>query len=622
MLQRISSWITIAAACGSGAVELAADLAPIAPEGSEIGWQAVGQRQLGGCPAQVGWTVTELSDEFCLYRFTGATFDETDYDDLEADLLNLTNILDLQKDRLIVTSLSSALHAAVAPALARQFLNQVGSVDLPMVNNSPHVRLVLLDTSPSLASGFENSDHGKTLRTMAKSLLCSGQGCVAEFGSRLALAYEQSSYGSRNDAHGGFVGTLGDLALAISEVTDNAPPNEKWVLNLSIGWEPEYATYTFRDDKSPLALAVRAVRDEIEDAACNGHLVIAASGNKAGSSTLSTGPMFPAAWEGELTQACGSPPVQRPLIYAVGGVDASGLPLVNARPASSPRLAAYGDHAAAVGPDGTLSAILTGSSVAALVASAAAAGVWHYNPTLSAETVVDTLYASGSDLGQIADFGLGANNQQVHSISICKAVRAACPAFPGGCTAPATAATENLICPAVSTSGIELSGEDFSLFESLASTHFLSVGELDPPPASCAPDRIVVDENQPSNQEFCPHRMHHGVKSRPWLTPQPQTHVCPGCIFNEVSGTLQAQISLPTLATQTGVTLSNPTLTLCPNSATPVSVSLSVAQPLQHGDAFVAVVGPNLSPCGQATLAVTVNGSSTGASTSPLLVVP
>jgi hypothetical protein len=119
-------------------------------------------------------------------------------------------------------------------------------------------------------------------------------------------------------------------------------------------------------------------------------------------------------------------------LFSVGGVDGIDRPASSVRPSGRPRLAAPSEHLVeeeSYSAGGYFRGILSGSSVATAVASAAAAVGWSYRPELTAKELVDLLYQGGEPLtGQYADYclDLAGGCDLIHRISICGVVEAAC----------------------------------------------------------------------------------------------------------------------------------------------------------------------------------------------------
>jgi subtilisin family serine protease len=213
---------------------------------------------------------------------------------------------------------------------------------------------------------------------------------------------------------------------------DDPATSPRLVLNLSLGWEPAY------HELAPSQALLTALRF----ASCNGVLVFASAGNDPGGRASHSGPLEPAAFEmmpapeAAECRALGFAPLdeheypvfganKKPLVWAVGGVDANDRPLSNARGHSMPRLVSPALDGLAMGQDGELTRALSGSSIAAAVASGTAALIWSYRPELRPDQIVEIIYDSGWDTNQLADFGLD-GPVAIHRVSVCAALARAC----------------------------------------------------------------------------------------------------------------------------------------------------------------------------------------------------
>jgi hypothetical protein len=283
--------------------------------------------------------------------------------------------------------------------------------------------------------------HGQIMAALITDIVCPDRRptCLGQLRYTLALPRVDGSV-APDWLRGGRRGTPADVALGIYEAVErwrrrqldgDAAP--RLVINLSIGWEPP---------ESPRGpdLALQAA---LEHAACQGALVFAAAGNEVLSSCGDhRGPLTPASFEtvpaptADQCQAFGfvsssSPefPIfaehPRPLVYAVGGVDERGQVLANARVGGRPRLATTAANALARNHDGVYTMTLSGSSVAAAVASGAAALIWSYRPDLRPDELVELLHQTGWNSGEAADFGL-TGPADIRRLSICAALERAC----------------------------------------------------------------------------------------------------------------------------------------------------------------------------------------------------
>lgn len=339
----------------------------------------------------------------------------------------------------------AALHAA--------FRRNIGAVAADTLGPSQAARtsieITVVDSLSQQAADDPRLEpahpHGQIIAALIADIVCPDRGpaCLEQLHHTLALPRVDGST-APDWVRGGRRGTPADVALGIYEAVErwrrrqlqDAAAAPRLVINLSIGWEPP---------ESPRGpdLALRAA---LEHAACHGALVFAAAGNEVLSSCGDPrGPLTPANFEtlpaptAAQCRALGfvsSPNLAypifaehpRPLVYAVGGVDERGRALVNARVGGRPRLAATAANALALGPDGAYTMTLSGSSIAAAVASGAAALIWSYRPSLRPDELVEILHQTGWNSEERADFGLPGPTAEIHRLSICAALERACAA--------------------------------------------------------------------------------------------------------------------------------------------------------------------------------------------------
>lgn len=279
------------------------------------------------------------------------------------------------------------------------------------------------------------------------------------------------------------------------------------VVNLAAGWEPRFdclgSSLPKPDDvgadlhelkqrpdlaypqvacgnkqQQPMSAGAAAVYGVLVYASCQGALVIASAGNDMGYAGAASGPILPAAWEkqaapsaedceawfGDIVRrptVAAPATTYRPLVHAVGAVTEADVPIMVSRPGGMPRLAAPGarllgfpatpmlaGYAPICDSTGRVcdrSRPMTGTSISAAVVTAAAALVWAQRPDLAPETVMQTIWEAGVDLGYPAEFSggdLGPGARNVHRVSLCRAVGHACfsdfmglggaPGLPGG----------------------------------------------------------------------------------------------------------------------------------------------------------------------------------------------
>lgn len=592
---------------------------------------------------------------------------------------------DLQPDQMVVGLAGTSLGSAIEGSLETFFLAQAGSgsgsqdADLP---GKP--RIAIVDTRASVIANPQglagHSPHGDTLSAMASTLLCDeAGGCQAEITSELGLAYVVTAHPNqpttlqRDPVRGGMVGTIGELAQAIYSAiqrwqTDyGSPASEPLVINLSVAWDGARFGDISLGAGNPEVLSVYRV---LQHASCQGVLTVAAAGNRGEGPdpSRSLGPLLPAAWErfaAPSSQTCdslGSPrdasesadgdqaePTYRPLLYAVAGIDSTGSPLLNARDASLPPRVAFGGPATVHSPSNTLQmAILNGSSVASLLGSTVGALTWASWPSLEAYQVMDLV-----DLGGEAplvgtslkpDFCQGGTGQsppcsvarpEVKRLSLCQAEGAAS-------------------CPAWRNQWPQLGAGTFDDFDQQASYHFSVSGFIG---GQSEPRCEAVSHFFPfPPSEVCPERFYDAIQDTPWVFPQPQSVPCPPCTMKsrarsepsraEGSGTEPARRQRPHLKSQrppaswaakagdgtlrieidpafADLTLSDPTLTLCPRDPEKRTVYTLGSWPSpQSGDKVLVRDLPDLG-CTDATLSFQVGiYEGVGSVTSSILVLP
>jgi hypothetical protein len=517
---------------------------------------------------------------FCLYEHPEAGGELT--------LAELPELAAIERDCMSVLPAASSLVGAAYPDLQRRFLFQAaGIVDFPPQARagSPAVRLALLDTAPTsvnpAANANNRSPHGYTLANMAKRLGCTAAGlCTAEVTSQLALpwvVYEPTSraLSVRDDVRGGFVGMIGELAEAIRAAVvawQAAGSRQHLVLNLSVGWNPQFGG--LEANVTDMPVAVQAVHAAFEDAACRGVAAVAAAGNLTWGPEVgpSNGPILPAAWErrgvpSEAQCAAALEPgatvglddesssSYRPLVYAMGAVNADNSRLGKARFRAEPRLVAFGDHGVVVGEaDGKATAVLTGSSVSTLVTATALAWVESYRPGLDVFEAVDQVYQDRPLVERRAEVCLGApvgepcssgTAQPVRRVVVGQAAFAACKACEGpGCPKPC-----------LEWKGEKPPGLAPSAYEGFASSQTVPLAEVAAASSSthgaCPPEEwrraLRAAGRQSGPERFhgagaaalqrCPHWQLYDTSFYAVTGTQPGSEPCPSCGFGGGGGT-------------------------------------------------------------------------------------
>jgi hypothetical protein len=276
------------------------------------------------------------------------------------------------------------------------------------IANPGSVRVAVVDATPLKLDQKDTSLHGYSVSQLIGSVACASAGdpaCKAMILPYLALP--RVGENKFNYRQGGYFGTLAEVENAITTALNDwtgsnnpwKPGNGHLIINLSLGWDP----IKFSPDDA----GVKMVQKALQRAFCLGALVIASAGNVSGSE----GPIWPAALEsqagdpgcdglGVAAQKPGSSLPNnagyRPLIYAVGAVDAADHRLATMRPWGTPRQAAYGQAVPVINFVGTEPHAFSGTSMAAGVVSGIAARVWSLQPKLDAHEVMQIVYDGGA----------------------------------------------------------------------------------------------------------------------------------------------------------------------------------------------------------------------------------
>jgi hypothetical protein len=405
--------------------------------------------------------VTEATGEdpfaaTCVYRTTGST-EETPFKGLAspgfgAVDLSRQGIPGVMTVSRIVMAPSAIDTAAIEADLYARLQHEAGAPSRGAGGNvrppSATPRVVLVDTAPDVKAPWPVSDelwsapasHGKVLAALLQLLTCPDrEACPVSIGTAQALRRTGRPAADGTD---GQYGTLTDLAFGIRRavrrwrVDAAAQQTGPLILNLSVAWHPlfgggvpegwevdaEGASIDRLDgtvtkfswaDAAPSRQPpdVRAVLDALFEARCAGALIFAAAGNRSGGPRGQDGPLMPGAWQALPLESLGScalrgdtfspPDPKEPLLWAVGGVEASGDELLMGRPDSTPVLTAYAANAWFPHTETLLSDPVrpyTGTSVSTVVASATAALTWSLG-SLSSGAEVMRAVLDKSDAG-------------------------------------------------------------------------------------------------------------------------------------------------------------------------------------------------------------------------------
>lgn len=452
------------------------------------------------------------------------------------------------------TSTADAYEQELARSLRQSFQATAGTVaalELPRQKRVAPTRVVMIDTAPDELSGGPihpgNDRHGDTLASIVGDIACDGSGCRVDVRSALGMPWLDS--GTYTEA-GGHVGRLSDLALAIRRAVETFS-GERLVINLSLGWEDAPGLAECGAERGRHNGPARAVYDVIEDARCQGALIVAAAGNDAGSPSPPTGLICPARWEASSVSACGGDS-NDPLLYAAGGVDYSGKPITATRPHGRPRINALALGGVAWQSADPIPPPLTGTSVSAAVTSAIAGVLWSYEPGLRATDVMNVLYASGAETGLADTCPAGTMGScEARTVTLCEALRSA-GVYGGPCTpAPHSMHSSPPLSPSVE-------GE---LAVILAAT----------PPTPAAADPIVATT-------VIPHFHAPAPALGGGTFPEPVVPVCPSCNYSLASAGTNILYARPTVCiTGAALVLESPLMRAATSLAisTPLSANTS-----------------------------------------------
>ena len=485
---------------------------------------------------------------FCVYETT-ANQPQT-LDKLQKQLERINSLRDINMGCASVTPSAERWEFYQEHFLQQEAVDWISGLESDVERDDPPrgaVDLVFLDTQPDGSNDAPGrSDHGFALARLAEDLLCDPgtPPCRARIHHQLALPIADFDPNDMektviDSEGGGYFGRIGDLANALQRALDTSEA-QRLVINLSVAWVGE----TFGGNESrpkDMPVPVQALYEMLRVASCRGALVVTAAGNRLGGPDVEYGPLMPAAWErfsAPTAQECvdilGEPDSfhgatrPEPLVYAVAGVRADGMPLANARPGSIPPRVAFADHAVALLPSGPddprIPVILTGSSVSTTVVTATAAAVWAERPDLSRAELMDLLERSGTELpdGRRADFPQRSKEApEVRRISRCSALAEACnhqKACPSGraeCPAPPPlpqlSATSDESCQSVTL-------DTANLTEELTEATQL-----------CGTRKILFDPASGMPLDPCPFLQYYGIAARHWTGPQPGSNPCSSC---------------------------------------------------------------------------------------------
>jgi hypothetical protein len=428
---------------------------------------------------------------------------------------------------------------------------------LPTKRRLPNsVRVAVIGSSldskgSNIEPTFGANPHERAVGMAIRQMACprdrdhATSACIPQFKNYLAL-----DWASGNPAPGGGdYGYMSTLALKIEEAVDDwkrAADGSRLIINLSVGWHPEYTTVGPYITGEPTAITVghpagQAVRAAIQYARCEGALVVAAVGNGSNnpSEVSNDGPMLPAAWAAERTRC--PPNMTEPrdrMLHAVGGVDGTDTRLLLRRTNADTELVA---PAFAVMPDNALAnpdrppdrlAPMTGSSFGAAGLTAAATIVWGYRPNLNPDQVVQHVYDNAQPLGWGAADVCNGACLATRRLSICRSARdamldacaaegIACPVLPT-CTPIAAGMGTNATLPGIPPGAVHVPDPGWEIQNDLG---------------FCASNQVYADPEEAPSEAWCPAEHFDGVSDQPFMVAgQPDPDVCPACfVFFELA---------------------------------------------------------------------------------------
>jgi hypothetical protein len=467
----------------------------------------------------------------------------------------------LERDIMALVPSATRLEQFLADDYAALFLQQTKRLPASGGATPQNPRLAIVDSTPTLGP-FSGSwtvmgrlPHGYTMANIARTLTCDGTGdCVADISTALALDLYTTTTGGvvRDMVNGGDFGSLTGLAAIVVAEVDawQRGPATPLILNLSLGWQPEYGGAPGAASGWPVA--VQLVHAALTDAACRGALSVAAAGNDTGGPSGRTGPLYPGGWEvltlsaADCAARVGGVASQftaledQPLLYAVGGVTEDGYELAMSREGSLPPRAAYSSKGTVPTTSGFVP-IMTGTSVGTVVVSAAAAAVWENRPLLNAHQVMAIVTGSGAAGAPVDDWfcpgGVGPCGDS-RVVDVCGAVKLACDASSSAWAGPCARTPSPVVCPAGAPLVPALTpAEDAYLRARTPTIALNAVGPVSLP--ACGGAGTDVYGPLPwVTVPPCPQSQFYDVRVTPFVDPQPTRERCPPCFLNVTTGQL------------------------------------------------------------------------------------
>lgn len=344
------------------------------------------------------------------------------------------------------------LDDTLAPVLQSLFWDRASAVTLEELESTEDlrrpVRVSFVDTVPFTFTDYFTYPHGEMLKRMVLDLACPGiapADCAVK--AVRILAMPRLSLTSTDYTHGGVGGTLTDSAAALMEahrrwMLNGKDEGELHIVNLSLGWIDD----AFENPGANMIANAESIHTALKHLSCHGEIVVAAAGN-GDPLTCSEDAVYPARWQTEpaptaaqcatllgVTQAnlpVAIPNTTRPLLYAAAGLTLGDELLYSTPDLSVSPLVAIADHAVGGNPENAM--IMTGTSVAAAVTTAAAAMAGSYNPGGDGWDAMDAVYDGAVVMPDLdVTLPMPGSHPTVRRVSICGALTEACAAW-GSC---------------------------------------------------------------------------------------------------------------------------------------------------------------------------------------------
>ena len=401
---------------------------------------------------------------YCIYEYVGP--DEPNPEDYNALFSAINQYPHMSLDSVAPDCRGEVVQAgglndpAVAAELAHAFHQAIqwvpGQVLAPTEQNRRYAEVAIVDTVSQAAHDDPLlepvNQHGEFMGDIVRDIVCADPPDPdCEQAIRFHIAMPREEHEQADWDRGGNFGTMGDFAMSVvaavghwreARLNDPDAP-QRLIISASLGWVPE-APVTSDPNRGP----VRALEEALYFAACNGAIVLAAAGNTsdAACGEDEVDPLAPATYE--LVQAPSETwclqqgywaidtfnyPVfgyERPLVYAIGGLDGQDRPIANARPKGMPALAAYAANATVETANG-FTTPLTGTSVSTAVVAGIASLVWSYAPELTPDEMMHLIASTAYETELSANFDFW-QSPRVRRASVCAALADACSILPAG----------------------------------------------------------------------------------------------------------------------------------------------------------------------------------------------